>query len=137
MDLFGEDSNGDEIPCGQQQNMERLLQLAEELGSKGQTFEEDLLVPPIVAPILQPQPQLAPVQPLLFDIATLVATLKEANPPRVQLAVGLSLIIWGGGGGGGGGRGVIDYILCFLFSFSLSCKFLFACLCNLLFFATF
>ena len=103
MDLFGEDSNGDEIPCGQQQNMERLLQLAEELGSKGQTFEEDLLVPPIVAPILQPQPQLAPVQPLLFDIATLVAALKEANPPRVQLAVGLSLIIWGGGGGGGGG----------------------------------
>ena len=43
----------------------------------------------------------------------------------LALAVGLSLITWGGGG--------IDYILCFLFSFSIPCKFLFACLCNILF----
>ena len=41
-----------------QQNMERLLQLAEELGSQGHTLE-DLLAPPITAP----QPQPAPVQP--------------------------------------------------------------------------
>ena len=35
---------------------------------------------------------------------------------------------------GGGG---VNYILCFLFSFSLPCKVLFASLCNILFFATF
>ena len=41
VDLFGEDSEGDDIPCGQQQNIERLLQLA---GSRG--LEENLLDPP-------------------------------------------------------------------------------------------
>ena len=81
VDLFGEDSDGDDIPCGQQQNMERLLQLAEELGSQGHTLqlEKDLLAPPITAPAPQPQP--APGQPPVFDIAALVAALKEATPP--------------------------------------------------------
>ena len=79
MDLFGEDSDGDDIPCGQQQNMENLLQLAEELGSQGHTLEEDLLAPLITAPAPQPQP--APGQPPVFDIAALVAALKEATPP--------------------------------------------------------
>ena len=92
MDLFVEDSDGDEIPCGQQQNMERLLQLAEELSSQGQTLEEDLLVPPIVAPI----PHQAPVQPPVFDIAALAAALKEANlpppPPQPEMAQSLLAI---------------------------------------------
>ena len=59
--------------------MERLLQLAEELGPQGHTLEEDLLAPPITAPAPQPQP--APGQPHVFDIAALVAALKEATPP--------------------------------------------------------
>ena len=41
------------------------------------------------------------------------------------------------GGGGGGWGVVIGYILCFLFSFSIPCKFLFASLCNISDFATF
>ena len=81
VDLFGEDSDGDDIPSGQQQNMERLLQLAEELGSQGHTLEEDLLAPPITAPAPKPEPQPAPGQPPVFDIAALVAALKEATPP--------------------------------------------------------
>ena len=83
MDLFGEDSDGDDIPCGQQQNMERLFQLAEELGSQGHILEEDLLAPQITAPAPQPQP--APGQPPVFDIAALVAALKEATPPPLPL----------------------------------------------------
>ena len=79
VDLFGEDSDGDDIPCGQPQNMESLLQLAEELGSQGHTLEEDLLAPPITAPAPQPQP--APGQPPVFDMAALVAALKKATPP--------------------------------------------------------
>ena len=47
----------------------------------------------------------------------------------LALAVGFSLITWGGGGG----VVVIGYILCFLFSFSIPCKFIFASLCNILF----
>ena len=82
MDLFG-DSDGDDIPCGQQQNMEHLLHLAEELGSQGHNLEEDLLAPPITAPAPQPQP--APGQPPVFDIA-LVAALKEATPPPASAA---------------------------------------------------
>ena len=77
VDLFGEDSDGDDIPCGQQQNMEHLFQLAEELGSQGHILEEDLLAPPITAPAPQPAPGIPPV----FDIAALVAALKEATPP--------------------------------------------------------
>ena len=76
VDLFGEDSDGDDIPCCQQQNMERLLQLAEELGSQGHTLE-DLLAHPITAPAPQP----APGQPPVFDIATLVAS-PSTSPSR-------------------------------------------------------
>ena len=47
----------------------------------------------------------------------------------LALAVGLSLITWGGGW-------LITSNVSF-FSFSLPCKFLFASLCNILFFATF
>ena len=40
VDLFNEDSDGDDIPCGQQENMERLLQLAKELGSQNKNFRK-------------------------------------------------------------------------------------------------
>ena len=53
-DIFGEDSEGDDIPCGQQQNMERLLQLEGDLGSQG--MEENFLEPPTLTPAIQPQP---------------------------------------------------------------------------------
>ena len=80
VDLFGDDSDGDEIPRGQQHNMQKLFELAEELGSQGVVLEEeDLLDPPVVAPAPQPQPPSN--QPPVFDIAALVAALKEATPP--------------------------------------------------------
>ena len=80
VDLFGEDSEGDDIPCGQQENMECLSQLADQLGSQGHDWE-DLLPPPIVTPVIQPQPQQAPSVPPVLDIAALVAALKEVTPP--------------------------------------------------------
>ena len=47
VDLFGEDSEGDDIPCGQQENMEKLFELAGRLSSQGHGLvEEDLLPPP-------------------------------------------------------------------------------------------
>ena len=80
VDLFGEDSEGDDIPCGQQENMEQLFKLAERLSSQGHGLEEeDLLAPPVLTPAIQPQP--APNVPPVLDIATLVAALKEATPP--------------------------------------------------------
>ena len=46
VDLFGEDSEGDDIPCGKQENMEKLFELAERLSSQGHGLEEeDLLAP--------------------------------------------------------------------------------------------
>ena len=41
MDLFGEDSEGDDIPCGKQENMEKLFELAERLSSQGHGLEEE------------------------------------------------------------------------------------------------
>ena len=82
VDLFGEDSEGDDIPCGQQENMEKLFELAGRLSSQGHGLvEEDLLPPPVLTLANQPQPQPTPNVPPVFDIATLVAALKEANPP--------------------------------------------------------
>ena len=80
MDLFGEDSEGDDIPCGQQENIECLSQLAEQLGSQGHGWE-DLLPPPILTRPIQPQPQPAPSVPPVLDITALVAALKEVTPP--------------------------------------------------------
>ena len=80
MDLFGEDSEGDDIPCGQQENMACLSQLADQLGSQGHGWEE-FLPPPILTPAIQPQPQPAPSVPPVLDIAALVAALKEVTPP--------------------------------------------------------
>ena len=82
VDLFGEDSDGEHIPCGQQENMEKLFELAGRVGSQGHGLvEEDLFPPPVLTLANQPQPQPTPNVPPVFDIATLVAALKAANPP--------------------------------------------------------
>ena len=45
VDLFGEDSDGEHIPCGQQENMEKLFELAGRVGQGHSLVEEDLFPP--------------------------------------------------------------------------------------------